>query len=87
MSSSVALINIASPISLCDDEEEEEEALLVGHGDEGGGCRWVSDPEVELFLWENNMCYRCYHDSIGVVHYVTLLSIVHNAPRFGRKVP
>ena len=56
VSSSVALINIASPISLCDDEEEEEEeALLVGHGDEGGGCRWVSDPEVELFLWGINI--------------------------------
>ena len=65
MSSSVALINIANPISLCDDDEEE--ALLVGHGDDGGGCRWVSDPEVELFLWENNMCH---HDS--ELDYITI---------------
>ena len=34
VSSSVALINMASPISLCD---EDEETLLVGHGEEGGG--------------------------------------------------
>ena len=50
VSSSMALINMASPISLCDDDVEVE-VLLVGRGDDGGSCRWVSDPEVELFLW------------------------------------
>ena len=68
MSSSEALINIASPISRCDDDEEEEVLLVVGQGEEGGGCRWVSDPEVELFLWENMEVFQtsfriCPHES------------------------